>query len=180
MPRCASLAERPEVIDGPAKSHALLQHLSTKLGSVIVEVPELATSHNNPRGEPDAIVPDGIKISFSETSRMMVLAMLLLITLMCILIDVIGRFLSHVADIVMDDCEAVNESLREPEKQLTALAFIRLLGAVHLATRLGSAYVKLEKGVTAERYLPRPESLLRHLALVYLDDKPGDAVTRGG
>lgn len=191
--------ERLHGIVEPVKSHALLQHLSTvQLSSVTLEVPALATSHNNPLGDVDAIVPERIKTSFSTTSRMMVLAMLLLVSLMCILIDVIGRFLSHVADIVMDDCHAMSSAhdpLRqalEPQKELTALAFIRLVGAVHLVmysygpawcagfnqwgaswfsmyfilTGLGSAYVKLEKRVGSS-WLPKWDSFLRHFALVY-------------
>eukprot|EP00434_Breviolum_minutum_P025320 symbB.v1.2.022373.t1/scaffold1982.1/size93808/5 len=90
-------AER-EVVDSAAdsvKSHVLLQRLSTKVGSATIEVQESSRSDPARAGDiadVDDIVPYGIKTSVANvtSSRMMVLAMLLLLSLPCILIDVTG------------------------------------------------------------------------------------------
>lgn len=163
-----------------AKGRILLQHFSLRTAEAV----------NVQEGASDPPMPlDG-----GTSSRMMVFAVVLLMSLLCILMDVVGRFLSHIAVLVWDDCESASEtrSQLEPEKELKALAFVRLLGAVHLVmyfygpawcagfnawgaswfalyfilTGLGSAYVKLERKVTSG-WLPRWGSLLRHLALVY-------------
>ncbi|CAJ1355153.1 unnamed protein product [Effrenium voratum] len=121
-------------------------------------------------------------------SRMHVLAMLLLMCLLCALVDGIGCFLSHAMKLIWD---GEPSSVRQPD--LGGLAFLRLLGAVHLVmysygpswcsgfnawgaswfslyfilSGLSSAQKKLSFGPSGSDWLPQRDLLLKHWALVY-------------